>query len=129
MWQGFKPMWTNTSIIVIFTLSEKLLITSPIPIKWRLDHEILANWAYLQHAKRHGKHQLTTRKCRFIIHPMYDGISLVHLLMLMQLTHTVSFQKGLQNLNVYLSRMILLHWKPARMTNLFLILGWLFLFK
>ena len=50
-------------------LYQKPFIIPPLPIKLGLDHEIQANRAYLQHAMRHGKHQLATRKCGFITHP------------------------------------------------------------
>lgn len=58
-----------TPVLLSCVLYVKPSIILPPPVKWGLDHEVQANQAYLQYAKRHGKHQLTTRKCGFIIHP------------------------------------------------------------
>lgn len=58
-----------TPALLSCVLHVKPFIALPPPIKWRLDHEVQANQAYLQYAKRRGKHQLTTRKYGFIIHP------------------------------------------------------------
>ena len=41
----------------------------PAPIKWGIDNEPKANQQYLSYAKAHGKKELSTRKCGFIVHP------------------------------------------------------------
>ena len=50
-------------------LYPKPFINLPAAVKWGIDHEPHANRAYLQYAKKHGKHRLTTKKCGFIVHP------------------------------------------------------------
>ena len=87
-------------------------ITPPLPIKLGLDHEIQTNREYLQHAMRHGKHQLTTRKCGFITHPTMGFLGDAY-----TTNPHCELPKGIAELNVHLPRMMLLHWKPERMTN------------
>ena len=58
-----------TPALLSAVLYSKPFITPPPPIKWGLEHEMQASRAYLEYAKRHGKHKLAIRKCGFVIHP------------------------------------------------------------
>lgn len=49
-------------------LYPKAFTNLPPAVKWGIDHEPHANRAYLQYAKKHGKHRLTTKKIGFIVH-------------------------------------------------------------
>ena len=59
-----------TTALLSSMLCPKPFTTPSPPIKWGLNHEVQANRAYLEYAKRHGKHQLTIRKCGFVIHTL-----------------------------------------------------------
>ena len=58
-----------TPALLQCVLYPKPFINLPAAVKWGIDHEPHANRAYLQYAKKHGKHRLTTKKCGFIVHP------------------------------------------------------------
>ena len=58
-----------TQALLQHVLYPKPFTNPPPPVKWGIDHEPHANRAYLQYAKKHGKHRLTTTKSGFTVHP------------------------------------------------------------
>ena len=95
---------TPTPASLSAVLYSKPFITLSPPIKWGLEHEIQANRAYLEYAKRHGNHKLATRKCGFIIHPTMGFLGA---------SPDAHVQKELLSLN--LARKMLLHGRLVRM--------------